>query len=57
MVALSAMRSDYVAAQNVDLTLMRPAQLKNMRKNRNLFEKLKNFESADSPDIPLSDEV
>ena len=41
MVVLSAMRISYVAAQNVELTCLRAAQLKNMLENSYLFEKLK----------------
>ena len=41
MVALSATLSGYVAAQNVELTCLRAAQLKNMLENSYLFEKFK----------------
>ena len=39
MEALSTIGSSYVTAKNVELTCMRPAQLKNMLKNSYLFKK------------------
>ena len=57
MVVLSAKRNSYVAAQNMELTGMRPAQLKNMLKSSYLIKKFKIFKSADSSVSSLSDEV
>ena len=43
MVALSAIGSGYVTAQNVELTCMSLAHPKNMIKKNYLFEKIQNF--------------
>ena len=57
MVALSALGSGYVAAQNIEVTCMRLAQLQNTLIKYIFYTIIKVFLSADIPPSPLSDEV
>ena len=61
MVVLSAVGSGCVTTQNVEVTCMMQAQLKNMLeyacKISICYTTANIFGSADSPDFPLSDEV